>query len=355
MSDEDMQRSKHRTGLSKRQTIKSFGVAGGALLFPYGTVTSAVRDEYTGESVLRKASPNDPLTPSEVRSLQSDAIQAFKDKTGTDEILGGVVPDTDTDIIAIGFHVGPVTGASLYLGTIPKGAHLSNGIVAERHRAAAAHVKDAQADNRTRSGVATASDSGSSDPSNWDTDVASYYINYDDKPNGSLYDSGTVYEKAQSDEWAYGIDHVHRPNPGANTYPDSSIDLVESICRHKWGAYDAGYITPHDYFPDSDERGDFSVSGSAGFITAEVSVEYDPPEVYRTTKAEPNGTDDFYWNWEHPTTTSSDHTFRPVSIARSYDRATSSSSASNRLFELYTMAEWDNAEVTDRSVYVYVD
>ncbi|WP_424008981.1 hypothetical protein [Haloferax denitrificans] len=356
MSEDDKQKGRTGRKMNRRSAMKTFGVAAGTLAFPYGTISSSLSDEYTGEKVLRQASPKKPLTPSEALALQREAIQRFKDKTGSTDIFGSVAPSDDSDIVSLGFQIGPKTGASVYMGTVPKGSDLSQGTLGKRRSKAAEHVQQAKAANRSYSGTVAASDPGGSTVSGFDTDVASYYIDYDDEPSGSLYDGGVVYEKSVSDEWFYGIDHVHRPNPGANAFSGSSVKLAESSCHHKWGAFDAGSITPHDYYPDSNDNGNFTVDGGIGVpLGATIGVSYDPPNVYRNVQGTPNGTDDFRWNWEHPTLTGQDHTFRPVSAARSYDRATSGISASNRLFELYSMGEWNDREVTTRSIYVYVD
>lgn len=339
-----------------RPALKAFGTSVAGLAFPYGSVSALSGNSYGGEFAIVKASPADRLSTQDVRDIQSEAISNYKAETGSDEGIGAVVPAEDSDILSMVYRIDPTGETSTYLGAVPKGASVSKARVVELHQNAEEHAQKVRggihteyADRGSASGVARA---GSA--SDWDRAVNEYAIEYDDCPNGGIYMGGTVYEKEGIDYYGYGIDHIHRPNPGRN-YCGNYTDLLATECRHNWEYFDRDPPILHKHFPDSDKNGDYSVSGSVGYQAAEISVTYDPPEVYRDVTADKNDSENVIWDWDFASQERDQEEFNPTSVAKSQEQAVSGTYASNRLLEIVGKATWDDYSTSSYSSYLYVE
>lgn len=361
-SSRDEQDNKY---FSRRTAIKGIVGATGGVLFPYSAIGGVVANEYSGERVLRRVESGNSLDNEEVREIQKEAISRYQDETGEDISIGNVVPSPQGEVFALSYRIDSTGESSTHIGAVPVGENPDKGRLNRLHRRAEGHAE------RNRGGVSgehggRESSSGTAragDPTGWDRIAAQYSIDYDDCPKGNLYMAGTIYEKEGPDYWGYGCDHTHRPNPGENYCSSSGYLLRGSHMEHRWGEYDAGTPILHEYYPNSSETGDYSVSGSAGFATASISVSYDPPKTYRNVTADTNDNEAYVVDWDH----SEDHDHpvqtNPTSICRSKDRAVSGRFASNRLMELSGTARWRDCsdgwicdgDSSSYSAYIYVD
>lgn len=343
--------------ISKRSVLKAFGTGVAGLAFPYGSVSALGGGSYGGEFVIVKTSPENRLSTQDVHEIQKEAVSNYKAETGTDEAIGTVVPSVDSDVLSLVYRIDPTGETSTYLGAVPKGASVSKARAADLHKKADEHAKKVRggihteyADRTSASGVARAGNT-----SGWDRAVNEYAFDYDDCPDGGIYMGGTVYEKAGTDYYGYGIDHIHRPNPGNNYCSDSYVDLGATECRHNWEYFDRDPPILHEHHPNTDKNGDFSVSGTVGYMTADITVTYDPPEVYRDVTADKNDSENVIWDWDFSSYQSDQEEFNPTSVIKSQEQAVSGSYASNRLLEVVGKATWDNFNTSSSSLYLYVE
>jgi hypothetical protein len=228
------------------------------------------------------------------------------------------------------------------------------------HQSAREHAEKVQdevdpkrADRDVTTGVASANYA-----TGWDEMVSDYAIQYDDCPYGSIYLGGEVYEKKGTSYYGYGVNHVHRSNPGAN-YCDSSWSINDAYSRHIWDAFDRDPPILHEYYPDSDRNGDFSVDGSVGFSGASIGVSYNPPDVYRSVNAGWDGTENVEWTWDYTYDPDTPAEHEPASVIKSAEEAVSGTYASNRLLEVEGGANfidyWQGNHLTSYSSYIYVE
>lgn len=89
-------------------------------------------------------------------------------------------------------------------------------------------------------------------------------------------------------------------------------------------------------------------------MTADITVTYDPPEVYRDVTADKNNSENVIWNWDFASYQGDDEEFNPTSVIKSQEQAVSGSWASNRLIELVGKATWDDYSTSSSSLYLEV-
>lgn len=348
--------------LNRRHLLKGTGAAVGGLAFPFGQTVSALNDGYNGEKVTRTPSPQNSLTPSEVFEIQREMVQKFRSKTGFGEEipLGVVYPSEDSEILSLSFRIDGAGQPSVFVGTAPSDQSVSKGRAGRLHRAAREHAEKVQGEVAPKLTDRDVTSGGASADSvtGWDEMVSEYAIQHDDCPYGSLFLGGEVYEKKGTSFYGYGVDHVHRSNPGSN-YCGSSWSLNDAHSYHNWDAFDRDEPILHEYHPDSNQSGNFSVSGSVGYSGASISVNYAPPDVFRTVTAGSNGTENVEWDWDYTFDPDSPAQHEPASIIKSPEEAVSSPTASNRLLEIVGGATWidllQGNENTSTSPYIYVE
>lgn len=350
------------SGLTRRRVLKGSGAVAGGLAFPFGQASAALSQGYDGERVLRTPSPENSIPPTEAFEIQRDAIQRFRSNTniGEEVPLGSVLPSEDTEILALSYRIDGAGQPSVFIGVVPANQHVSKSRAARLHQKARNHAKSVQnevdperADHDVTTGVASANYA-----TGWDEMVSDYAIQIDDCPYGSIYMGGEVYEKQGTSYYGYGVNHIHRNNPGAN-YCDSSWNVNDSYSRHRWDAFDRAEPILHEYYPDTDRDGDFSVDGSVGFSGASIGVSYNPPDVYRDVTAGWNGTENVEWDWDYTWDPDTPAQHEPASVIKSPEQAVSGTYASNRLLEIIGHATWSSTwygnHDTDYSAYIYVE
>lgn len=310
--------------MNKRRFLKGVGLTAGSLSFPYGQATAAVTDRYNGEHVLLTPSPENALSASEAFTIQRETVREFRSKSDiSDDVpLGIFHPSEDSEIIALSFRVDEAGQASVHMGAVPRGQSVSKERAKSLHQTAQEHaekVKDEvdpkRANRDVNTGVASANYA-----TGWDQMVSDYSYEYSDCPYGSLYLGGEVYEKEGTSYWGYGVDHVHRSNPGANAC-GSNYNVNDSYCRHNWDYYEGGTATVHEYHPSTDKSGNFTVGGEVGFSGGSISVSYDPPDMVRNVRAQWNGNQNIEWKWDYTWDPDTPVQHKPASVAKSPERA----------------------------------
>jgi hypothetical protein len=348
--------------MNKRHFLKGVGLAAGSLAFPYGQVTAAVTNRYEGEQVLLTPSPENALSASEAFAIQRETVQEFRSKSDISEDvpIGISYPSEDSKIVALSFRVDEAGQASIHMGAVPRDQSISQERAKSLHQTAQEHAEEVadevdpkRADRDMNSGVASANYA-----TGWDQMVSHYSYEYDDCPYGSLYLGGEVYEKEGTSYWGYGVDHVHRSNPGANACGSSYV-VNDAYSRHDWDYYEAGDPTVHEYHPDSDRNGNFSVDGSVSFSGGSISVSYNPPDVYRDVKAQWDGNQKVQWDWDYTYDPDTPAQHKPASVTKSPERATKGIQDSDRLLQVLGGANFLNYgkgnHLTEYSAIQYVE
>lgn len=192
----------------------------------------------------------------------------------------------------------------------------------------------------------------------WDVMVADYSIQYDDCPYGSLYVGGEVYEKEGTSYYGYGVNHVHRANPGSN-YCGSDWSINDSHLRLKWDAFYRAEPMLHQNYPDSGRTGNFSVNGSIGYSGASLGVSYNPPDIRRNVNAGWAGTENVEWKWDYVWDPDSPVQHQPASIIKSPEKAIGGIWGGDRLLGIEAGGTfihlWEGNHDTTFSPYIYVD
>jgi hypothetical protein len=360
MGERNKKRSEKSSRIGKRSVLKGMGTMAGGLAFPYSAVSSAVGDEYDGEMVVRTPSLANSLSASEVRDIQRENIEAFKSNTESEIKIGGAYPEDDVDVVALVYRIDAAGQPSVYVGAVPSDQPVSKERVARLHRHANQHadrvrdeVDPKRADRDATSGVASAGYA-----TGWDEMVADYAYEFDDCPYGGLYMGGEIYEKQGTSYFGYGIDHIHRANPGSN-YCSSDWVLKKAASRHIWEKFDRDPPILHEYAPDTDEDGDYTVDASAGFSGASIGVSYDPPDTYRDVTAGPDGTENVIWDWDYSNNLDSAAQHNPTSVIKSAEEALSGTYGSNKLIKVEAEARWykvwNNYETSSSGMTIYVE
>ena len=348
---EDSSDEATRSIVNRRTAVKSLGVGITGIAFPYGTVTSALGAGYDGEMVIIKRPADNRMSPDEVHDVQKEAVQRFRDETGKDFGIGSAAPADGSDIISAVYRIDS-TGQSLtYLGCVDRDSSVSEEQVKKLHQRAEEHAQN------VADGVGDTSAPGvvrAGNASNWDRKVNNYSIDFNDCPDGGIYMGGAVYEEEGTDLWGYGIDHTHRPNPASNFCSDSSGGMTNSRSEMNWEYFDVAEPEYHEAYPDTDKNGDFSVSGTIGILSADISVTYDPPEVYRDVTLDYNNNENVWMDWDFGTIQYDAAEFDVTSCIYSAEQARSGSLESNRLLEVYANADWTSGFSED-SAYLYVE
>lgn len=308
MSDSNQSGSKQTsTRPNRRAALKAAGASIAGVTLPIEMVGAVVPGSgYDGELVSVRRDRDDPLSADEVLDLQAAAAARYRDETGSAEQIGKSAPEADADVYAFSYRIDGAGRPATYFGTAAGDTRPSNRELARLHRhatefeelvaesSAPAYQRDVE---ELDSGASTASAGSTTD---WGEPVASDYREQVDDPYGVLYSRSDIYEYVDSDDdiVAYLDDHLLEVSPGGQEW---GTDWHNDLCSEelRWSDYEPGDATLDERVPNGNRDGDYYVSASMGYETAEVSVSYNPPDIYRWD--ETKRTEDLqklWWNFE---------------------------------------------------------